>query len=125
MRRTPQEKKRLSYEKDRRNNYGESPHGSRKCIPRNKARRNRANRHLQEQPLRQLCGRPDEYTMDEAESRMWHSWPHEWKKVPDAPLREVVRWDTTMRRSMQEAGGRRALYARFRYADGKFVPVDE
>jgi len=48
---TPQEKKELSYERDRRNVYGRSPHASRKAIPLHKALRNRANRHLENQQV--------------------------------------------------------------------------
>ncbi|MFE2009824.1 hypothetical protein [Streptomyces sp. NPDC059491] len=43
-RRTPQEKKRLSYLKDHRNNYGENDKSSRKSIRRNKRFPNSANR---------------------------------------------------------------------------------
>jgi hypothetical protein len=49
--RTPQEKKSLSLAKDRRNVYGEAPHGARKSIPLRKKLRNRANRHNQESKL--------------------------------------------------------------------------
>jgi hypothetical protein len=49
--RTPQEKKSLSLAKDRRNVYGEAPHGARKSIPLKKKLRNRANRHEQESKL--------------------------------------------------------------------------
>jgi hypothetical protein len=49
--RTPQEKKKLSLAKDRRNVYGEAPHGARKSIPLQKKLRNRANRHSQEAQL--------------------------------------------------------------------------
>ena len=44
MRRGPQEKKRLSYEKDRRNEYGENTAASRKGIGIRKRSVNRANR---------------------------------------------------------------------------------
>ena len=124
-RKTPQEKKRLSYEKDRRNNYGEAPHAARKNIPLRKALRNRANRHLQEQPLRRLSSRPDADTLDEAESLMFRRAPREWKKYRDEPLRETVIRKTTLRREMQEGGGRRAVIVRYRYVDGKFVRVDD
>ncbi|WP_194828528.1 hypothetical protein [Nocardia sp. XZ_19_231] len=43
-RRSPQEKKSLSYAKDRRNGYGENDKSSRKNIPRNKRIRNRVDR---------------------------------------------------------------------------------
>jgi hypothetical protein len=48
---TPQEKKILSYQKDRRNTYGESTHGARKAIPQRKAWVNRTYRHTVRQQL--------------------------------------------------------------------------
>jgi hypothetical protein len=51
MAKTPQEKKILSYQKDRRNTYGESTHGARKAIPRRKAWVNRSYRHTTRQQL--------------------------------------------------------------------------
>jgi hypothetical protein len=88
--RTPAEKKRLSLEKDRRNVYGEAPHGARKNIPLRKKLRNRANRHLQES---QLPSVPVEMDLDEAEqiqSAMFAKAPVVWDKTPDAPLKEVL-----------------------------------
>ena len=99
MKRTPREKKRLSYERDRRNTYGESPHSSRKSIPRRKAFRNRANRHRQELALRRPPAQPDEYQADRIEAHMFHYAPKVWKKVPDKPL------GVTVARSLR--GGRR------------------
>jgi hypothetical protein len=107
MRRTPQEKKKLSYEKDRRNTYGESPHSSRKSIPRRKAFRNRANRHRQDLALRQLPNRIDEGLADQIESGVFHYAPKDWKKRPDKPLRVVVERKLEGRRRFQEEGGRR------------------
>jgi hypothetical protein len=116
MRRTPQEKKRLSYEKDRRNDYGGAPHAARKSIPLRKALRNRANRHLQEKSLRTLCGRPDVGALEEAESLMRRRAPHAWKKERDEPLGEIVRRKTGWRRELQEAGGCDALFLRRKLA---------
>ncbi len=50
-RRSPQEKKRLSYSRDRRNYYGENDKSSRKNIARHKRRRHRAERHSVRQHL--------------------------------------------------------------------------
>jgi hypothetical protein len=47
-RRTPQEKKELSYERDRRNTYGENDKASRKNIPRAKRRAARSYRRKTE-----------------------------------------------------------------------------
>lgn len=48
---TPQEKKSLSYQKDRRNTYGENSKASRKDIPLSKALAIRAERHSQDHML--------------------------------------------------------------------------
>jgi hypothetical protein len=109
-RQTPQEKKRLSYERDRRNCYGESPHAARKSIPLRKALRNRANRHYQNQPLKQLAGHaPDTESCDSAESQVYHRAPNDWRKHPDAPLGEIVAGKVERREMMRIQGGRRAL----------------
>jgi hypothetical protein len=108
-RRTPQEKKKLSYERDRRNCYGEAPHGARKSIPLRKALRNRANRHYQNQHL-DYCGpAPDQELADELESLMHHRVPRDWEKYPDAPLKEVVSRKLSEREMMRTQGGRGAL----------------
>jgi hypothetical protein len=87
---TPQEKKRLSLQKDRRNVYGEAPHATRKSIPLRKKLRNRANRHQQESqlPAGPLCVGAG--AADEIESGMRRRTPQIWKKSPDAPLGEVI-----------------------------------
>jgi len=115
MKRTPQEKKQLSYAKDRRNTYGEAPHAARKWIPRRKALRNRANRHRQELALRQLPVRFDELD-EQGESRMFQHAPKYWRKDPDEPLRMVIERKLAGRRRFQEAGGRRQLLS-WRYSD--------
>ncbi len=49
VRQSPQEKKQLSYEQDRRNVYGENDKSSRKAIPFRKRAVNKANRHADHQ----------------------------------------------------------------------------
>jgi hypothetical protein len=110
--RTPQEKKKLSYDRDRRNVYGRSPHASRKAIPLHKALRNRANRHYQNQQIDYQGPAPDENLADELESQLQQRAPREWEKYPDAPLREVVARKSTDRAVMRKHGGRRALITR-------------
>ena len=107
MKRTPQEKKRLSYERDRRNTYGESPHSSRKSIPRRKAFRNRANRHRQELALRRPPAFIDEDQADRIEAHMFHYAPKVWKKVPDKPLGVTVERSLGGRRRFQGEGRQR------------------
>ena len=108
-RRTPQQKKRLSYERDRRNVYGESPHGARKSIPLRKAMRNRANRHRQNQQLSYVGPTLTEDAADELESLMHRRAPNVWKKYRDAPLGEVVANKRHLREVMRTQGGRSAL----------------
>ena len=93
MRRSPQEKKALSYAKDRRNAYGETDKGSRKAIPLRKRKVNRANRHAARQQLDEVGDRiaPDEAEHAErVEERVQGIKPKTWRKFPDEPLGQVV-----------------------------------
>ena len=112
---SPQEKKRLSYERDRRNCYGESPHGARTSIPRQKALRNRANRRSQNHPLEAITGTTTPEFVEEVESRIKHRAPRRWTKSPDAPLGSVVAGKLEDREVMRARGGRRAA---MRVGDG-------
>lgn len=94
-RRDPQEKKALSYAKDRRNDYGENDKSSRKNIRRNKRIPNRADRHRERQALAAATGRDVAvYAAEQAESKllakksMWMT--KRWRKWRDAPLAETV-----------------------------------
>jgi hypothetical protein len=87
---TPQEKKRLSLKKDRRNVFGEAPHGARKSIPLRKKLANRANRHQQEARLPSGPLALDADQADEIESAVRAKAPMVWEKYPDAPLGEVI-----------------------------------
>ncbi|NBH07012.1 hypothetical protein, partial [Amycolatopsis sp. SID8362] len=69
-RKTPQEKKRLSYLKDRRDDYGENAKSSRKNLPRSKAFARRANRARESLALRAATGVPDEARAEAAELRL-------------------------------------------------------
>jgi hypothetical protein len=110
--RTPQEKKKLSYQRDRRNVYGEAPHAARKSIPLRKALRNRSIRHQANQQLSYEGVGLDEALGDEIESRMKHKVPQVWEKHRDAPLGEVIAEKTRKRKIMREHGGREALIIR-------------
>ncbi|GAA2117829.1 hypothetical protein [Actinomadura alba] len=83
---TPQEKKRLSYTKDRRPNYGNSDKAARTSVPARKRQVNRANRHRAQQDLLAATGRPDAETAYAAEERLASRRPKTWKKWPDLPL---------------------------------------
>ncbi|NTW42827.1 MAG: hypothetical protein HGA44_23670 [Cellulomonadaceae bacterium] len=85
-RKTPQEKKQLSLEKDRRNSYGENIKASRKAIPAAKARVNRANRRADTVALTDALGSTDEHLATTAEDAVKGRRRKVWRKVPDEPL---------------------------------------
>jgi hypothetical protein len=89
-RRTPQEKKALSYAKDRRNRYGENDKSSRRSIRTNKAMRTRAHRHNVNQILQgeSLGVGVEESELLELKVRGRRR--REWYKYPDTPLGEIV-----------------------------------
>ncbi len=88
-RRSPREKKQLSYSRDRRNFYGENDKSSRKNIPRGKRRRHRVRRRLEHQLLMAAMGPVDEdagmLVHDQVTARR-HGYSRDWKKFPDTPL---------------------------------------
>lgn len=83
---TPQEKKRLSYLKDRRNTYGESDKGSRKTIRKNKRFDMRAERRRQDNRLRTSTTAQNVDQLTAAEMRVKSALPRRWRKNADAPL---------------------------------------
>jgi hypothetical protein len=94
-RRSPQEKKALSYAKDRRNEYGENDKSSRKNIRKNKRTPNRADRHREHQVLATAIGVAiDADVVEQAETKlltkksMWLT--KRWRKWRDAPLGAIV-----------------------------------
>ena len=110
--RTPQEKKKLSYERDRRNVYGEAPHAARKNIPLRKALRNRADRHYANQQLTYDAIGLNEEVADQIESRVKQKPSQDWEKYPDAPLGQVIAEKSRKRAIMRQHGGREALNVR-------------
>jgi hypothetical protein len=114
-RRSPQEKKALSYAKDRRNDYGENDKSSRKNIRLNKRMPNRADRHRERQVMADAT-RPVELEAAEqaeielhAKRSMWST--KRWRKWRDAPLGEVVT-DKLRRRAGQGMVSQEASEAR-------------
>lgn len=90
VRRSPQEKKALSYARDRRNCYGENDKSSRKGIPLRKRRRNRVERR-REVVLVGAVGRVDLAVAEQCEVELLSEGrPSRWRKWPDLPLGEVV-----------------------------------
>ena len=86
-RRTPAEKKRLSYKKDRRNDYGENSKASRRSIRRRKRFVNRANRRRSRTDLSRIDAPMDG---ELAELRLAGRAEKRWEKSPDRPLGEYV-----------------------------------
>lgn len=87
---TPQEKKRLSLEKDRRNAYGENDKASRKAIPLAKAKVNRANRRGDAVSLTGAIGEPDTTIEAEVEDAVEGRRRKAWRKWPDQRLGKVL-----------------------------------
>lgn len=103
---SPQQKKQLSYDKDRRNTYGENDKASRRAIRRNKRRVSRANRHRDRQVLSRSTGVRDTDTKAITDDRIHARRPKTWRKVADETLRRVVerklrRRQTANRRSAE------------------------
>ncbi|MCR6658047.1 MAG: hypothetical protein NVV72_01415 [Asticcacaulis sp.] len=107
VQKTPQEKKRLSLLKDRRNNYGENDKASRKWIPLRKAMENRDDRRKVGQALGQVQNLNEE-DVDVLESTIRQDInriANAWTKSPDIPLGEHIA-------NQQEAIGNRGKAAR-------------
>ncbi|HEY0023759.1 MAG TPA: hypothetical protein VGB24_12635 [Longimicrobium sp.] len=82
-RRTPREKKLLSYAKDGRNTFAESRGIAHKAIARRKAKANRAFRHEESRALQSALGGGDDVFVARIRRKSW-------KKLPDAPLGAYV-----------------------------------
>lgn len=89
---TPQQKKRLSYARDRRNTYGENHKAARRLIPLAKALDIRSERRTQDQVLARALQRqaqaPEQ--LDAIENDIRATRPRKWRKSPDSPLGEVL-----------------------------------
>lgn len=97
MRRSPQEKKALSYARDCRNVYGENDKSSRKNIPLHKRMVNKANRHSAQQWLGDAAGVVDLDRAERAEERLRGSRPKSWRKQPDMPLGQFLQLQSEIR----------------------------
>ena len=92
-RQTPQQKKQVDYDRERRNTYGEAPHGARKSIPRNKRfghKSNRAAELVELSSLRHRAGALSEETAQWADDSLQGRRDKRWHKVPDTALGFVV-----------------------------------
>jgi hypothetical protein len=88
-RKTPQEKKSLSYEKDRRNVYGENNKSSRKSIRKRKRWVNQSYRRTVKQTLESSIVNLDD--VENVNSKVIEVKRKAWKKRPDMPLGEVLK----------------------------------
>jgi hypothetical protein len=94
-RKTPQEKKQLSYDRDRRSIYGENDKSSRKNIPLSKQRAAQAYRTKTNELLGSVANGADP---DDVEARVRSvrgkgtSSRISWRKTPDVPLRHWLEW---------------------------------
>ena len=107
--RTPQEKKVLSYAKDRRNDYHENAKASRKLIPRRKAAvnrvfRRRINKILASNEVSDIIA------AERVESDVRSVRRINWKKAPDAPLGAFL--EKKLRRRSEHAGAGKTLRKR-------------
>lgn len=105
--RTPQEKKRLSYEKDRRNRYGQSNKAPRRLIPLRKAKSRRAFRHAASGIMREAVQDPDGLPQDRAENRAALVDRKRWEKSPDLHLKHAIeaKKEWRVRRFRRKTGG--------------------
>lgn len=87
---TPQQKKRLSYAKDRRNTYGENNKSSRKNIPLSKALDIRSERRAQDQTLARVLQAAESEQLDAIENEVRSTKPRQWRKSPDLPLGQAL-----------------------------------
>jgi tryptophanyl-tRNA synthetase len=99
---SPQEKKRASLSKDRRNMYGESPHSSRKNIKRGKQNQHQEERRTSNQVLAVLNAQSSEDQMIstevESEVQAKINRLRGFKKQADRPLNEFLRRQTSRRK---------------------------
>ncbi len=107
--RSPQEKKALSYAKDRRNAYGQNDKASRKAIP---ARKNGESRRVRRKANQTLSSidRLAEESAEVSESSLNHDIDRigAWKKFPYASLREFLIIQTHRRSARQKRKRRSA-----------------
>ncbi|MCC2959644.1 hypothetical protein LK540_04275 [Massilia sp. IC2-278] len=89
---TPQEKKVLCYEKDRRNTYAESRALSRKAIANRKALASRSLRRAQNVATIKLV-----VVLGEADPVVRKTGKNSWRKIPDSPLADYVSRTLTAR----------------------------
>ena len=116
---SPQEKKRLSYAKDRRNTYGENDKASRKNISLRKASVNRIYRRKVNETLQQVDASCDLEIAESVEVATLEIQRKDWKKTPDTPLGETV--ERTLERRESHAGNGKAARKKVRELVGNLT----
>jgi hypothetical protein len=89
-RKTPQEKKRLSYLKERRNTFPRNLKAARKVVPMYKRKVNRQNRRRVHQIVAGAVGVRDAAVEEVMDVSTLHRPPKSWRKFPDMQLGEIV-----------------------------------
>lgn len=111
---SPQEKKRLSLENDRRNTYGENKKSSRKNIPRRKRLTQQSLRRSLAVALKEIERSSSEDQIDAAESetrdKVLRGSRAKFRKVPDAPLGAIFERKRVTNRSSYKAMGAAITY---------------
>ncbi len=105
--RTPQQKKALSLDRDRRNSYGERGANSRFAIARHKAKDLRRIRRMENAPLASRTLTVADDVLAEVQLRTVSHPPRSWKKSPDRSLAKSIERKLGHRAAIAEAGGRR------------------
>lgn len=103
---SPQQKKRLSLQHDRRSTAGENTKSKRKNTPLEKQRSHQQERHAVDITLHSLTGAPDDAEIEDIEGaaktvgRREHL--RSFKKTPDKPLGDVIKTKTTRRKQKSQ-----------------------
>lgn len=107
--RSPEEEKRLSYERDCRPSYGNSDKAARKAIPLRKAIENRQDRRRASQALGKFTAVDDEKAdLIESSARQDVYRVGGWRKGPDTPLGQCVKYQKETRQARIGGKARRA-----------------
>jgi hypothetical protein len=103
-RKSPQQKKQLSYERDRRNDYGDNDKASRKNIPLQKRLRARAPRRAVSKQLADALKVGPLEDGDDVEAELGPAPPRGgyWRKIPGKPLGEYLARRGTRGRSARD-----------------------
>ncbi len=103
QRKSPQEKKQLSYAKDHRNIYGANDKASRTNLPRKRARVHRANRRRAHQVLLGATVSTDTTKADAVEQKLSGQRPRTFRKWPDLALGKYVQHKLARRAAQPSA----------------------